>query len=60
MVIQQELNNFKVKSLVSRPKQNVVATNWLLYSKRDEYGVVTINKINLVSKGYVKVVVLDS
>jgi hypothetical protein len=44
---QEELNNFKrneVWSLVERPKQNIVDTEWVFRNKQDEHGVVTRNK----------------
>jgi hypothetical protein len=47
VAMQEELNNFKrneVWSLVERPKQNVVSTEWVLRNKQDEQGVVTRNK----------------
>jgi hypothetical protein len=47
MAMQEELNNFKrneVRSLVERPKQNVVSIKWVLRNKQDEHGVVTRNK----------------
>jgi hypothetical protein len=47
------------KSLVPRPKQNVVGTKWVFHNKQDEYGVVTRNKARLVAKGYVQVIGLD-
>jgi hypothetical protein len=47
LAMQEELNNFKINevwSLVTRPKQNVVATKWVFRNKQDEHGVVTRNK----------------
>jgi hypothetical protein len=47
VAMQEELNNFKrneVRSLVERPKQNVVGTKWVFSNKQDEHGVVTRNK----------------
>jgi hypothetical protein len=60
--MQEELNNFKrneVWSLVPRPKQNVVRTKWVFHNKKDEHGVVTRNKPQLVAKGYAQVAGLD-
>jgi hypothetical protein len=62
LAMQEELNNFKrneVWSLVPRPKQNVVGTNWVFHNKQDEHGVVTRNKARLVAKGYTQVAGLD-
>jgi hypothetical protein len=62
LAMQEELNNFKrneVWSLVPRPKQNVVGTKWVFRNKQDEHGVVTINKVRLVAKGYAQVAGLD-
>jgi hypothetical protein len=62
VTMQKELNNFKhnkVWSLVERPKQNVVGTNWVFRNKQDEHGVVTRNKARLVAKGYSQVEGLD-
>jgi hypothetical protein len=62
LAMQEELNNFKrneVWSLVPRPKQNVVGTKWVFHNKKDENGVVTRNKAQLVAKGYAQVVGLD-
>jgi hypothetical protein len=56
--MQKELNNFKcneVWSLIERPKQNVVGIKWVFRNKQDEYGVVTRNKVGLVTKGYSQV-----
>jgi hypothetical protein len=58
----EELNNFKhneIWSLVERPKQNVVGTEWVFRNKQDEHGVVTRNKAWLVAKGYSQVKGLD-
>jgi hypothetical protein len=47
VTMQKELNNFKhnkVWSLLERPKQNVVGTNWVFRNKQDEHRVVTRNK----------------
>jgi hypothetical protein len=47
VAMQEELNNFKrneVRSLVERPKQNVVGTKWVFSNKQDEHGVITRNK----------------
>jgi hypothetical protein len=55
LAMQEELNNFKrneVWSLVPRPMQNVVGTNWVFRNKQDEHGVVMRNKAQLVAKGY--------
>jgi hypothetical protein len=60
--MQEELNNFtrnEVWSLVERPKQNVIGTNWVFRNKQDEDGVVTKNKARLVAKGYTQVEGLD-
>jgi hypothetical protein len=62
LAMQEELNNFKrneVRSLVPRPKQNVVGTKWVFNNKQDEHGVVTRNKARLVAKGYAQVAGLD-
>jgi hypothetical protein len=45
--------------LVERPKQNVVGTKWVFYNKRDEFGVITMNKARVVAKGYSQVKGLD-
>jgi hypothetical protein len=53
--MQEELNNFKrneVRSLVERPRQNVVGAKWVFRNKQDEHRVVTRNKAQLVAKGY--------
>jgi hypothetical protein len=60
--MQEELNNFKrneVWSMVPRPKQNVVGTEWVLHNKQYEHEVVTRNKALLVEKGYAQVASLD-
>jgi hypothetical protein len=62
LAMQEELNNFKrneVWSLVPRPKQNVVGTNWVFRNKQYEHRVVTRNKARLVAKGYAQVAGLD-
>jgi hypothetical protein len=62
LAMKEELNNFKrneVRSLVPRPKQNVVGTKWVFRNKQDEYGVVTRNKARLVAKGYAQVACLN-
>jgi hypothetical protein len=62
VAMQEELNNIKrndVRSLVERPKQNVVGTKWVLCNKQDEHGVVIRNKARLVPKGYSQVKSLD-
>jgi hypothetical protein len=62
MAMQEELNNFtrnEVRSLVERPKQNVIGTKWVFRNKQDEDGVVTKNKARLVAKGYTQVEGLD-
>jgi hypothetical protein len=46
--MQDELNKFKrnkVRSLVERPKQNVVSTKWVFRNKQNEHEVVTRNKV---------------
>jgi hypothetical protein len=60
--MQEELNNFKrneVRSLVPRPKQNIMGTKWVFHNKQDEHSVVTRNKARLVAKGYAQVTCLD-
>jgi hypothetical protein len=60
--MQEELNNFtrnEVWHLVPRPNQNVVGTKWVFLNKKDEHGVVTMNKAWLVAKGYSQVEGLD-
>jgi hypothetical protein len=40
VAMQEEVNNFKcneVRSLVERPKQNVVGTKWVFCNKQDKY-----------------------
>jgi hypothetical protein len=62
LAMQEELNNFKrneVRSLVPRPKQNVVGTKWVFRNKQYEHGVVKRNKARLVAKGYAQVAGLD-
>jgi hypothetical protein len=62
VAMQEESNNLKrneVRSLVERPKKNVVCTKWVFHNKQDEYGVVTRNKARLVAKGYSQVEGLD-
>jgi hypothetical protein len=62
VAMQEELNNFKrneVRSLVERPKENIVVTKWIFHNKQDEHGVVTRNKARLVTKGYSQVDGLD-
>jgi hypothetical protein len=44
-----------VWSLIERPKQNVVGIKWVFRNKQDEYGVVTRNKVGLVTKSYSQV-----
>jgi hypothetical protein len=58
VAMQEELNNFKrnqVWSLVKRPKQNVVGTNWVFHNKQDKHGVVIRNKARLIAKDYSQV-----
>jgi hypothetical protein len=60
--MQEELNNFKrneVWSLVERKKQNIVGTKWVFRNKQDEYGVITGNKVQLITKYYSQVEGLD-
>jgi hypothetical protein len=38
--------------LVERSKLNVVGIKWVFRNKQDEHGVVTMNKVRLVAKGY--------
>jgi hypothetical protein len=62
MAMQEELNNFtrnEVRSLVERPKQNVIGTKWVFRNKQDEHGVVTRNKARLVAQGFTKIEGLD-
>jgi hypothetical protein len=62
VAMQEELNNFtrnEVWHLVPRPNQNVVGTKWVFRNKKDEHGVVTRNKAQLVAKGYSQVEGLD-
>jgi hypothetical protein len=62
MAMQEELNNFKrnqVWELVERPKTNVIGTKWVFQNKQDEHGVVTRNKVILVSQGFIQVEGLD-
>jgi hypothetical protein len=62
MAMQEELNNFKrnqVWELVERPKTNVIGTKWVFQNKQDEHGVVTRNKVRLVSQGFTQVEGLD-
>jgi hypothetical protein len=62
LAMQEELNNFKrneVRSLVPRPKQNVVGTKWVFHNKQDEHWVVTRNKARLMAKGYAQAADLD-
>jgi hypothetical protein len=62
VAMQEELSNFKsneVRSLVERPKQNIVGTKWVFCNKQDEHGVVTRHKSQLVAKGYSQVEGLD-
>jgi hypothetical protein len=56
--MQEELNNFKrnqVRSLVKRPKQNIVGIKWVFHNKQDKHGVVIRNKARLIAKGYSQV-----
>jgi hypothetical protein len=62
MAMQEELNIFtqnEVWSLVERPKQNVIGTQWVFRNKQDENGVVTKNKARLVANDYTQVEGLD-
>jgi hypothetical protein len=62
LAMQEELNNFirnEVWHLVPRPNQNVIGTKWVFRNKRDEHGMVTRNKAQLVAKGYSQVECLD-
>jgi hypothetical protein len=52
IAMQEELNNFtrnEVWSLVARPKQNIIGTNWVFRNKQDENDLVTRNKACLVA-----------
>jgi hypothetical protein len=60
--MQEELNNFKrneVRSMVERPKQNIVEAKWVFSNKQDEHKVVTRNKTRLMAKDYSQVKGLD-
>src|SRR5436190_8829172 len=62
IAMQEELNNFtrnEVRSLVERPKQNVIGTKWVFRNKQDENGVVTRNKARLVAQGFTQIEGLD-
>jgi hypothetical protein len=48
-----------VWSLVEKTKQNIVVTKWVFCNKKDEHGVFTRNKAQLVAKGYSQVEGLD-
>lgn len=51
--MQEYLGQFKrneVRDLISRPEgMNVIGTRWIFKNKSDEKGVVTRNKVRLVS-----------
>jgi hypothetical protein len=62
IAVQEELNNFtrnEVRSLVERPKQNIIGTKWVFRNKQDEHGVVTRNKARLVAQGFTQIEGLD-
>jgi hypothetical protein len=55
----EQLQENQVWSLVERPKQNIIGTEWVFRNKQDEHGNVTRNKARLVAKGYSQVKGLD-
>ena len=59
----EELHQFvrnDVWELVPRPKGvNVIGTKWIFKNKSNEHGIVIINKLRLVARGYTQVEGID-